>query len=177
MDLKLSSNPTPVILFNLIFGDTYFEGSPCAQAMRCRPLADNFFFLEISEDPEGTENFSILNMIVADLCRLATKIWFTVSASFFNSSSHRQPPIILLSLQSKMSNPVTISPNIQSGEPVFTNTRVPVKNLFDYLKAGHSLNEFIEDFPSVKKEQAIQVIDHFENLLNFHAIANEKGAA
>ncbi len=50
-----------------------------------------------------------------------------------------------------MSVPVTISQNIQSGEPVFTNTRVPVKNLFDYLKAGHSLNEFLEDFPSVKK--------------------------
>ncbi len=48
--------------------------------------------------------------------------------------------------------PVTISQNIQSGEPVFTNTRVPVKNLFDYLKAGHSLNEFLEDFPSVKKK-------------------------
>ncbi|MBS1632928.1 MAG: DUF433 domain-containing protein [Bacteroidetes bacterium] len=76
-----------------------------------------------------------------------------------------------------MSNPVTISPNIQSGEPVFTNTRVPVKNLFDYIKAGHSLNEFIEDFPSVKKEQAIQVISHFENLLNFQAITNEKGVA
>src|SRR6266487_1559131 len=55
--------------------------------------------------------------------------------------------------------PITISQNIQSGEPVFTNTRVPVKNLFDYLKAGHSLNEFLEDFPSVKKEQAIQVIE------------------
>ncbi len=63
-----------------------------------------------------------------------------------------------------MLSPVTISPNIQSGEPVFTNTRVPVKNLFNYLKAGHSLNEFLEDFPSVKKEQAIRVIDHFENL-------------
>ena len=63
-----------------------------------------------------------------------------------------------------MSKPVTISPNIQSGEPVFTNTRVPVKNLFDYLKAGHSLNEFLEDFPSVKIEQAIQVIGHFQNL-------------
>ena len=35
-----------------------------------------------------------------------------------------------------MLQPITISPNIQSGEPVFTNTRVPVKNLFDYLKAG-----------------------------------------
>lgn len=63
-----------------------------------------------------------------------------------------------------MSNPVTISPNIQSGESVFTNTRVPVKNLLYYLKAGHSLYEFIEDFPSVKKEQAIEVMDYFENL-------------
>jgi uncharacterized protein (DUF433 family) len=76
-----------------------------------------------------------------------------------------------------MTSPVTISPNIQSGEPVFTNTRVPVKNLFDYLKSGHSLNEFLDDFPSVKKEQAIQIIDHSENLFHFHTIANEKGAA
>ncbi len=58
--------------------------------------------------------------------------------------------IKLLSLPGSV--PVTISQNIQSGEPVFTNTRVPVKNLFDYLKAGHSLNEFLEDFPSVKKK-------------------------
>ena len=65
-----------------------------------------------------------------------------------------------------MPDAITISPNIQSGEPVFTNTRVPVKNLFDYLKAGHPLNDFLEDFPSVKKEQAIQVIEHFENLLH-----------
>ncbi len=75
-----------------------------------------------------------------------------------------------------MQHPITISPNIQSGEPVFTNTRVPVKNLFDYLKA-HSLSEFLEDFPSVKKEQAIQVIEHFENLLNFHSFPNEKSTA
>ena len=65
-----------------------------------------------------------------------------------------------------MLNPVTISPSIQSGEPVFTNTRVPVKNLFDYLKSGHSLNEFIEDFPSVKKEQAIALLDWANKLLN-----------
>lgn len=68
-----------------------------------------------------------------------------------------------------MLHPITISTNIQSGKPVFTNTRVPVKNLFDYLKAGHSLNDFLEDFPSVKKEHAIQVIEHFENLLNIHS--------
>ena len=76
-----------------------------------------------------------------------------------------------------MQHPVTISPNIQSGEPVFTNTRVPVKNLFDYLKAGHCLNEFLEDFPSVKKEQAVRVIEHFEGLLNFHSLAHEKSPA
>ena len=52
---------------------------------------------------------------------------------------------------------------------VFTNTRVPIKNLFDYLKAGHPLNDFLEDFPSVTKEQAVQVLTHFENLLNFHS--------
>ena len=69
----------------------------------------------------------------------------------------------------KMLHPITISPNIQSGEPVFTNTRVPLKNLFDYIKAGHSLNDFLEDFPSVKKEHAIQVLEHFENLLNFQS--------
>ncbi len=76
-----------------------------------------------------------------------------------------------------MSHPITISPNIQSGEPIFSNTRVPVKNLFDYLKAGHPLNDFLEDFPSVKKEQAIEVIEHFENLLNFHSSPNEKSSA
>jgi uncharacterized protein (DUF433 family) len=76
-----------------------------------------------------------------------------------------------------MSVPITISKNIQSGEPVFSNTRVPVKNLFDYLKAGHPLNEFLEDFPSVSKEQAVQVIEHFENLLNFHSSAYEKSPA
>jgi uncharacterized protein (DUF433 family) len=68
-----------------------------------------------------------------------------------------------------MPHPITISPNIQSGEPVFTNTRVPIKNLFDYLKAGHPLNDFLGDFPSVTKEQAIQVLTHFENLLNSHS--------
>jgi len=74
-----------------------------------------------------------------------------------------------------MLHPITISTNIQSGEPVFTNTRVPIKNLFDYLKAGHSLNDFLEDFPSVKKQHAIQVLEHFEKLLNFHSPAYVQG--
>lgn len=57
-----------------------------------------------------------------------------------------------------MNSFITISPNIQSGEPVFSNTRVPIKNLFDYLKAGNSINDFLEDFPSVTKEQTLSLI-------------------
>ncbi len=76
-----------------------------------------------------------------------------------------------------MLQPITISPNIQSGEPVFTNTRVPLKNFFDYLKAGHSLNEFLEDFPSVKKDHAIQVLEHFESLLNSNSFQYVQGTA
>lgn len=64
---------------------------------------------------------------------------------------------------------ITISPNIQSGEPVFSGTRVPVRNLFDYLKAGHSLSHFLEDFPSVSEQQAVQVIEHLERFLSFQS--------
>ena len=64
-----------------------------------------------------------------------------------------------------MEQPITISPEIQSGEPVFTGTRVPVKNLFDYLKGGSNLESFLEDFPSVESEQALNVIALAESRL------------
>ncbi len=50
-------------------------------------------------------------------------------------------------------------PEILSGTPVFTGTRVPVRSLFDYLEAGDSLEEFLHQFPSVKREQTIAVLD------------------
>ena len=68
-------------------------------------------------------------------------------------------------------NLITISSDIHSGTPVFANTRVPVKNLFDYLKAGDSLEDFLLDFPSVTKEHAIKILQLAENTLTF------KGAA
>jgi uncharacterized protein (DUF433 family) len=68
---------------------------------------------------------------------------------------------------------ITISPEIQSGTPVFYNTRVPVKNLFDYLKAGDSLEEFLDDFPSVNKQQAIDILQLAENILTFSQSGNE----
>jgi len=66
-----------------------------------------------------------------------------------------------------MSCVVTISPNIQSGQPVFAGTRVPVKNLFDYLRGGDTVDEFLVDFPSVSKGQIIQLLSIAENTFTF----------
>lgn len=59
---------------------------------------------------------------------------------------------------------ITISPEIQSGTPVFAGTRVPVKNLFDYLRGGDTIEEFLHDFPSVKKEQVTRLLELCEDL-------------
>ena len=53
---------------------------------------------------------------------------------------------------------VNINPNIHSGTPVFNGTRVPIKNIFDYIETGETLETFLKDFPSVKREQAIAVL-------------------
>lgn len=57
-----------------------------------------------------------------------------------------------------MNRVITTSPDIQSGEPVFTGTRVPIKSLFDYLRGGDSIDEFLEGFPSVKREQVVELL-------------------
>lgn len=69
-----------------------------------------------------------------------------------------------------MNNVITISPSIQSGTPVFTNTRVPVKNLFDYLKAGDSIETFLEAFPSVTREQVMALLQFSESVVTFSSI-------
>jgi uncharacterized protein (DUF433 family) len=55
--------------------------------------------------------------------------------------------------------PINIDPETVSGTPVFTGTRVPVQNLFDYLEGGEDLDEFLDDFPSVSKENALAVLE------------------
>ena len=50
-------------------------------------------------------------------------------------------------------------PDIQGGVPVFYGTRVPVKNLFDYLEAGDSLEDFLRSFPSVTRQQAVAALE------------------
>ena len=56
------------------------------------------------------------------------------------------------------SNVISRSPDVMSGTAVFVGTRVPVQSLLDYLAGGHSLAEFLEDFPTVTKEQAVGLL-------------------
>ena len=50
-------------------------------------------------------------------------------------------------------------PNILGGTPVFVGTRVPIQSLFDYLEGGETLQEFLRQVPSVKRDQAIATLD------------------
>lgn len=58
----------------------------------------------------------------------------------------------------KQRPPITIDPDIHSGDPVFTGTRVPVVTLFEHLESGLPLELFLENFPSVKRSTAEEVI-------------------
>ena len=53
--------------------------------------------------------------------------------------------------------------------PVFAGTRVPVKNLFDYLESGESLDQFLDDFPSVAREAAVAVLEQAREAVTSHA--------
>ena len=62
-------------------------------------------------------------------------------------------------------------PEILGGTPVFVGTRVPLKNLIDYLEGGHPLDDFLDDFPSVSREQAIAALDEVRDALSQRARA------
>ena len=54
---------------------------------------------------------------------------------------------------------VHIDHDILGGTPVFVGTRVPLRNLFDYLERGHGIDEFLDAFPTVSREQVIAVLE------------------
>lgn len=60
-------------------------------------------------------------------------------------------------------------PDILGGTPVFVGTRVPVRTLFDYVAAGDSLDEFLDHFPTVRREQAVAALAQANELLIAHA--------
>jgi len=66
---------------------------------------------------------------------------------------------------------ISIDNDIFGGQPVFKGTRVPVESLFDHLEAGVPLDEFLDDFPTVSKEQVIALLDIANKLLTSKNVA------
>jgi uncharacterized protein (DUF433 family) len=67
--------------------------------------------------------------------------------------------------------PIHSDPEILGGTPVFVGTRVPFQTLLDYLEAGDPLDEFLEDFPTVSREQAVAALEAAKELLLDHLSA------
>ncbi|MEG4075128.1 DUF433 domain-containing protein [Microcoleus sp. Pol14C2] len=65
----------------------------------------------------------------------------------------------------KYSSIISASPEIMGGTPVFAFTRVPVQTLLDYLKAGESIDDFLDGFPTLTKEQVIGLLEEAERQL------------
>lgn len=66
---------------------------------------------------------------------------------------------------------ITIDKDILGGQPVFKGTRVPVESFFDHLEAGVPLQEFLDDFPTVSKEQAVALLNVANKLVTSKNIA------
>ena len=71
---------------------------------------------------------------------------------------------------------INIDPETMGGTPVFTGTRVPIQTLFDYMQGGDDLNEFLDDYPTVSKESAIQVLEMAKRSLMTEKMLHENFA-
>lgn len=60
---------------------------------------------------------------------------------------------------------ILIDQDVMNGTPCFRGTRVPFKNLIDYLEGGHSLGEFLQQFPTVTREMAVQALEEAKDSL------------
>jgi uncharacterized protein (DUF433 family) len=70
-------------------------------------------------------------------------------------------------------NPISVNPGVQGGTPCFAGTRVPVASLFDHLEQGVPLDEFLADFPTVSREQAVAVLELAKADSAKHAVTAE----
>lgn len=66
---------------------------------------------------------------------------------------------------------ITIDPEILGGTPVFSGTRVPLKNLYDYLSTGESIESFLEDFESVSRKQVVKLLEFSYSLVQQSTLA------
>jgi uncharacterized protein (DUF433 family) len=71
---------------------------------------------------------------------------------------------------------INIDPETMGGTPVFTGSRVPIQALFDYIETGETLKEFLENFPTVSKEYAIEVLEMASKIISTEKILNENFA-
>ncbi len=78
-------------------------------------------------------------------------------------------------METLKTKPINIDPEIMSGTPVFRGTRVPVQSLFDWLET-ETLDDFLENFPTVLREQAVEVLHFAERLVTSPKILNENFA-
>ena len=60
---------------------------------------------------------------------------------------------------------ISVDPEVMGGTPVFLNTRVPIQTLFDYLEGGDSIDDFIEDFPSVDKTKVVALLEAMKSTI------------
>ena len=89
--------------------------------------------------------------------------------------------VFVTSLKNKINTimnygPINIDPETMGGTPVFKGTRIPVQTLFDYIEGGDSLNEFLDDYPSISKEAAIEVLNMAKQTLTTEKTLNENFA-
>ena len=70
-----------------------------------------------------------------------------------------------------MKSVISINPKVMHGTPCFAGTRVPVQSLFDHLKLGYTINGFLEQFPSVTREQVDALLDESSEQAKYHAVA------
>jgi uncharacterized protein (DUF433 family) len=60
---------------------------------------------------------------------------------------------------------IVVDPEVMNGTPCFRGTRVPFKNLMDYLEGGHALQEFLDQFPTITREMAVQALEEAKESL------------
>jgi uncharacterized protein (DUF433 family) len=71
----------------------------------------------------------------------------------------QQKEIFVVNIQSGKVTIITSSPDVLGGTPVFANTRVPIQTFIEYLEGGQTIDDFLEGFPTVSREQVIAVLE------------------
>lgn len=104
---------------------------------------------------------SLVQVEVSDTRMLAVRVSGDRCGSHINATycELNVGDVIIVAPMLTSEQVVHSDPEIMGGEPVFVGTRVPLYNLFDYLEAGDSLEVFLEQFPSVSREQAVAALE------------------